>query len=129
MLHSALVRARAVLVAGAALTLFASLPARATETAATAERPAAATATATATAAVAAAEPRVFKVPAGWRKQKRNGDVAYCRKIVTLGSRFEKLQCMNEAELEQYIAMNQENRDTMQQRIAVCGTSTVCSNP
>jgi hypothetical protein len=123
MLHSALVRARAVLVAGAALTLFASLPARATETAATVERPAAAT------TAVAAAEPRVFKVPAGWRKQKRNGDVAYCRKIVTLGSRFEKLQCMNEAELEQYIAMNQENRDTMQQRIAVCGTSTVCSNP
>ena len=75
-----------------------------------------------------AAEPSL-KVPAGWRKQMRNGDVAYCRKIVTLGSRFEKLQCMSEAELEQYIAMNEENRDTMQQRISICGTSSVCSNP
>jgi hypothetical protein len=75
-----------------------------------------------------AAEP-TLKVPAGWRKQTRNGDVAYCRKIVTLGSRFEKLQCMSEAELEQYITMNEENRDTMQQRISICGTSSVCSNP
>ena len=121
MLKHASVCLRAEVVAGAALTLFASLPVRATETATKVDAPISAAAPAT-----AAAEPRTFKVPAGWRKQKRNGDVAYCRKIVTLGSRFEKLQCLNEAELEQYIAMNQENRDTMQQRIAVCGTSTVC---
>ena len=90
--------------------------------------PAAAPAATPAVQAPVAAEPSL-KVPAGWRKQMRNGDVAYCRKIVTLGSRFEKLQCMSEAELEQYIAMNEENRDTMQQRISICGTSSVCSNP
>ena len=101
---------------------------KAAEAPAPASAPSATPAETPAVRAPVAVEPSL-KVPAGWRKQTRNGDVAYCRKIVTLGSRFEKLQCMSEAELEQYITMNEENRDTMQQRISICGTSSVCSNP
>ena len=88
----------------------------------------AATPAAQAPPAAAASETRTLKVPAGWRKQMRNGDVAYCRKIVTLGSRFEKMQCMSEAELKQHMAMSAENVNSMQQRIAICGNGT-CANP
>ncbi len=102
--------------------------------AATAAAPAAATtATAAAPAAVVAASTpsaAAFKPPKGWRlKSKKGEEPRYCRKDVSLGSRFATEQCLTQDQLQQQEAMNEANRVRFSQSTAICASAPGCANP
>jgi hypothetical protein len=73
------------------------------------------------TAAVAAAPAKKpLKRPPGYKIVKRDGVPYYCRKDASIGSRLETIKCYSEAEMEVQLAMQQEERDNMHQRMRTC---------
>jgi hypothetical protein len=72
-------------------------------------------------AATAVTQPKkpLTKVP-GYKRVKRDGQVFFCRKDASIGSRLETMKCFSEAEMEVQLAMQQEERDNMHQRMRTC---------
>jgi invasion protein IalB len=100
--------------------------------AATAAAPAAAATAAAPAAVVAASTPSAaaFKPPKGWRLKSKQGDEPrYCRKDVSLGSRFATEQCLTQAQLQQQEAMNEANRVRFSQSTAICASASGGANP
>jgi hypothetical protein len=87
----------------------------------------AAKAPAKAAAATAKAEEE-WKPPLGYRQEKRDGVVVYCRRDVESGSRFQHKICYTREDLEFVIARNKEASDSLIRSTRVCGSAAVCAN-
>lgn len=98
---------------------------------ATTAAPAASTVTAPAAVVAAATPPAAaFKPPKGWRLRSKKGEEPrYCRKDVSLGSRFATEQCLTQDQLQQQEAMNEANRVRFSQSTAICASASGCANP
>jgi hypothetical protein len=79
--------------------------------------------------ATAAKADEEWKPPLGYKKEKRDGLVVYCRRDVESGSRFSHKTCYTREDLEFVIARNKADSDDLIRNTRVCGTSAVCSNP
>jgi hypothetical protein len=90
--------------------------------------PAAANAVASPAAATAKSEGE-YKPPSGYRKEKRDGVVVYCRKETEKGSRFQNKVCFTREDLEFLTARNKAANDELQRAIRVCSSPGVCANP
>ncbi|MBU3673136.1 MAG: hypothetical protein FGM43_11365 [Sinobacteraceae bacterium] len=73
--------------------------------------------------------PAQFRVPPGWRvKTLRGEELRYCRKEVTLGSRFAKEECLTRDQLELKIKVDAENAARAAQSAQICTSALGCAN-
>ena len=80
-------------------------------------------------APVAADAATPFRVPPGWRvKTLRGEELRYCRKEVTLGSRFAKEECLTRDQLELKIKVDAENAARAAQSAQICTSALGCAN-
>jgi len=100
-------------------------PASAAAPAATEAAPAAAAAPAEAAAAAAPAEE--FRIPAGYKKKKRDGETVYCRSQTPVGTRFPTEYCFTKNDLERIEKSKQSMQRDMQLRTKMCTTGSACS--
>jgi hypothetical protein len=71
--------------------------------------------------------PTTSKVPSGYRRVTRNGKELFCRKVVTLGSRFPEQMCFTREQLEEIANRTDETINNMERSKAVCTGGTQCS--
>jgi hypothetical protein len=79
-------------------------------------------------AAATAKTEEEWKPPLGYRKEKRDGAVVYCRRDVESGSRFSHKTCYTRADLEFVIARNKAASDDLIRATRVCASGSVCAN-
>ncbi len=79
--------------------------------------------------AAAAAKTEEWKPPLGYRKEKRDGVVVYCRRDVESGSRFSQKTCYTREDLEFVIARNKAASDELMRAGRVCSNPAACGSP
>ena len=67
------------------------------------------------------------KVPSGYRRITRNGRELFCRKVVTLGSRFPEQMCFTREQLDEIATRTGETMQNMERSKAVCTGGTQCA--
>lgn len=73
-----------------------------------------------------AAEKSTLKVPSEFRRKIVNGEVQYCTKRTTIGTRFPKLTCVNEDGLRAMLEQRALDQDELRSKQSVCATATAC---
>lgn len=69
-----------------------------------------------------------LKVPSEYRRRLVKGEVQYCTKTVTLGSRFPKLVCVNEEGLRALVEQREEAQADLRRSQSLCGSSGACGS-
>jgi len=67
------------------------------------------------------------KIPSGYRRVTRNGKELFCRKVVTLGSRFPEQMCFTREQLEEIANRTDETMDNIERSKAVCSGGGYCA--
>jgi hypothetical protein len=79
--------------------------------------------------AAATAKTDEYKPPNGYRKEKRDGVVVYCRRDVESGSRFSKKICLTREDLEYLVEAQKNASDSLIRAARVCSNPGTCANP
>ena len=90
--------------------------------------PVSAQAAASPVAATKASTTGDYKPPAGYKKRVANGHTLYCAKMVVLGSRFPKEECLTQTELELLEMQKAGMRNDISRKQAICGTAAACAS-
>jgi hypothetical protein len=118
---------RAVLLMGLAVLASANSHAEDVTSAANAADTTAPASDATDSAVTADAEE--FKPPPGWKARHGKGEVLYCHKQRSSGTRIDKTVCMSEASLKKYVADNEAEIRRLEQSLRVCSNPSACGQP
>jgi hypothetical protein len=67
-------------------------------------------------------------VPPGFKVKSVNGETVYCTRTTTLGSRFVKEICMNDAEMADFKLRNEQMRQDLRKNSSLCSGGTGYGN-
>jgi hypothetical protein len=65
-------------------------------------------------------------VPPEYKRRVVNGQVSYCTKTTTLGSRFPKTICVDEEGLRTLVELRNSNQDDLRRAQSACTSSASC---